>query len=272
MVACQSSPQTLPPVPSATPQTESPVNEPETSEEKSVKMVFVPAGEFSMGSETGDADESPVHSVYLVAFYIDMFEVTNAQYRLCVDAGACSPPVKTGSFTRDSYYENPAFDDFPVMYVNWDMAQGYCAWRGMGLPSEAQWEKAARGSDGRTYPWGEGIDCQRANYYRQAGTDFIACVGDTARVGSYESGQSPYGAYDLTGNVWEWVADWYDASYYRNSPSSNPPGPDTGRARVVRGGAWQFSDFSVRAARRYWFNPSNALENVGFRCARPVGD
>ena len=274
ITACQGSPQTSVPAPVATPSrlAEAPATKTETSEEVSVKMVFVPAGEFPMGSETGDADERPIHSVYLDAFYIDMFEVTNGHYRLCVDDGACSPPLETGLSTRASYYGNPDFDDFPVVYVNWEMAQAYCAWRGMGLPSEAQWEKAARGTDGRTYPWGEGIDCQHANYYRQEGNDFIACVGDTARVGSYERGQSPYGAYDMTGNVWEWVGDWYDVSYYLESPPSNPPGPDSGRARVVRGGSWGFSDFSVRAARRYWFHPANALENVGFRCARDAGN
>jgi len=268
IAACRSVPEPLSPPPVVTPLTLSPTATPNANDGLAVNMVFVPAGEFSMGSEQGDVDESPVHNVYLDAFYIDMYEVTNAHYRLCVDAGACLQPEKTGSFTRASYYENPVFDDFPVMYVNWDMAQAYCAWRDARLPSEAQWEKAARGTDGRTYPWGEDIDCQRANYYSQVGTDFIACVGDASRVGSFESGQSPYGAYDMTGNVWEWVADWYDASYYQRSPASNPNGPDSGRVRVVRGGAWGFSDFSVRAARRYWFNPSNALENVGFRCAR----
>ena len=270
--ACRSGPETIPEVPVVTPLAESPKIENEFTDVQSVKMVFVPAGEFSMGSETGDADERPIHTVYLDAFYIDMYEVTNARYRQCVDAGVCLPPANDGSSTRASYYDDPAFDDFPAMHVSWEMAGAYCAWRGVELPTEAQWEKAARGADGRTYPWGEGIDCQRANYYRQEGTDFIACVGDTARVGSYESGQSPYGAYDMTGNVWEWVADWYGSSYYQESPLNNPPGPESGSARVVRGGAWQFSDFSVRATRRYWFNPSNALENIGFRCARNVGN
>jgi eukaryotic-like serine/threonine-protein kinase len=268
--ACRSGSETIPEVPVVTPLAESPRVDSEVKDGQSVKMVFVPAGEFSMGSEMGDADERPVHPVYLDAFYIDMYEVTNAHYGLCVDAGACLPPVKVGSSTQASYYDNPAFDDFPVMYVSWEMAQAYCAWRGAELPTEAQWEKTARGTDGRTYPWGEGIDCQRANYYHKEGVDFTACVGDTTRVGSYESGQSPYGAYDMTGNVWEWVADWYGASYYRESPLNDPPGPESGNVRVVRGGAWQFSDYSVRATRRYWFDPSNALENVGFRCARKI--
>jgi formylglycine-generating enzyme required for sulfatase activity len=272
VAACGSGPETVPEAPVVTPLAESPKTSTEITDGQRVKMVFVPAGEFLMGSETGDVDERPIRSVFLDAFYIDMYEVTNARYRLCVDAGLCLPPAMNVSSTRANYYDDPAFDDYPVMYVSWEMAQSYCAWRGVELPTEAQWEKAARGTDGRTYPWGEGIDCQRANYYRQQGTDFIACVGDTTRVGSYESGQSPYGAYDLTGNVWEWVSDWYGSSYYQESPVNNPTGPESGSARVVRGGAWQFSDFSVRATRRYWFNPSNALENVGFRCARKVGN
>lgn len=270
--ACQAGPATIPAVPLVTPRAESPEIEEEITDGQSVKMVFVPAGEFSMGSETGDADERPVHPVYLDAFYIDMYEVTNARYRSCVEAEACLPPAQNSSSTRLRYYDNPDFDNFPVMHVSWEMAHSYCAWRGVGLPTEAQWEKAARGTDGRTYPWGEGIDCQRANYYRQEGTIFLHCAGDTTRVGSYESGQSPYGAYDMTGNVWEWAADWYGSSYYRESPPGNPPGPASGSARVVRGGSWQFSDFSVRATRRYWFNPSNTLENVGFRCARSAGE
>ena len=272
LAACGTAPEPIPLAPVVTPLAQSPQTGNEVSDARSVNMVFVPAGEFLMGSERGDADERPIHTVYLDAFYIDMYEVTNASYRLCAEAGACSPPANFGSSTRESYYDSPAFDDFPVIYVSWEMARTYCVWRGGSLPSEAQWEKAARGTDGRTYPWGEGIDCQRANYYRKQGTDFIACVGDTSRVGSYESGQSPYGTYDMTGNVWEWVAVWYGSSYYSESPSSNPPGPESGNARVVRGGAWHFSDFSVRASRRYWFDPSNALENVGFRCARGIQD
>lgn len=268
LFACRSRSAVVPAAPAVTPLTELPSPDAPASESQNVPMVFVPAGEFSMGSQLGDSDERPVHTVYLDTFYVDMFEVTNGRYRLCVEAGACLPPANNGSFTRASYYDDLAFDDYPVMYVSWEMAQGYCAWRGTDLPTEAQWEKAARGTDGRTYPWGEGIDCQRANYYRQEEVEFVGCANDTTRVGSYENGQSPYGAYDMTGNVWEWVADWYSESYYLESPPENPLGPETGRERVVRGGSWQFSDYSVRAAGRYWFNPSNALENVGFRCAR----
>ena len=271
LTACQGGPVAVPRSPLVTPLAESPNTTRKVTDVQRVEMVFVPAGEFSMGSQGGDADERPIHSVYLDKYYIDMYEVTNARYRACVEAGACLPPFQEGSFTRGRYYNDPSFDDFPVMYVSWEMAQAYCAWRGVELPSEAQWEKAARGTDARTYPWGEGIDCQRANYYHQEGADFEACAGDTTRVGSYISGQSPYGAFDMTGNVWEWVADWYSDSYYHESPLRNPLGPESGRMRVVRGGAWQFSDYTLRAANRYWFNPANALENVGFRCAQEAG-
>jgi eukaryotic-like serine/threonine-protein kinase len=174
-------------------------NETEITDAKGVSMVLVPAGEFIMGSESGDDDEKPVHTVYLDAYYIDKYEVTNAAYKVCVDAGGCTPPMQTNSYSRSSYYDNSEFDDYPVIYVDWNRATDYCEWRDTSLPTETQWEKAARGTDGRTYPWGEGISCKQANYY--------SCVGDTRKVGSYESGKSPYGIYDLAGNVWEWVAD-----------------------------------------------------------------
>ncbi len=243
-----------------------------------VEMVLVPAGEFGMGSEAGDRDEQPVHTVRLEAFFIDKYEVTNAQYRACVEAGACQPPTSFRSYTREHYYDDPLYDDSPVVYVNWEMAQNYCAWRGptdlLGparLPTEAEWEKAARGTDGRTYPWGEErVDCSRANFMLQQGTRFTSCVRDTARVGSYESGISPYGAHDMSGNVWEWVADWYDENYYSVSPLANPQGPESGRERVLRGGAWLFSDYTMRTTNRYWYNPANSFESIGFRCVREV--
>jgi serine/threonine-protein kinase len=232
-----------------------------------VEMVLVPAGTFEMGSMDGDGDERPVHPVYLDAYYIDTYEVTNSLYRRCVETGECQPPKDRRSYSREDYFANPAFDDFPVVYVYWEMAKTFCEWRGTRLPTEAEWEKAARGTDRRTYPWGEGIDCRRANYYKQEGTVFSACVGDAAAVGSFEEGSSPYGIHDMTGNVWEWTADWYAESYYAVSPESNPAGPEAGREKVVRGGSWFFSDYSSRAANRYWFNPAVAYDNIGFRCA-----
>jgi len=225
-----------------------------------VEMVLIPAGTFTMGSNKGDVDEKPVHEVDLSAFYLDKYEVTNTLYKACVDAGVCQQPTDISSPTRSSYYGNPEFDDHPVIYVNWNMAKAYCEWRGARLPTEAEWEKAARGVDKRTYPWGEGISCSQANYRD--------CVGDTKVVGSFQEGASPYGAYDLAGNVWEWVMDWYSEGYYSISTGTNPHGPDSGTYRIVRGGAWDFPGQYVSSTDRFWGTPQSASANFGFRCAR----
>lgn len=225
-----------------------------------VSMRLVPAGNFIAGSNQGYENEKPVHNVYLDDFYIDKYEVTNALYQACVDAGACQPPDQTGSVTRGSYYGNSQFDNYPVVYVDWENADSYCQWRGMSLPTEAQWEKAARGTDGRTYPWGDNIDETYANYNN--------AVGDTTEAGSYESGQSPYGIYDMAGNAWEWVADWYSDTYYLNTPLTNPPGPATGAYRVLRGGSWLDDETIVTTSNRGW-SQLEYFANVdfGFRCA-----
>ncbi len=226
-------------------------------------MMFVPAGKFTMGSDSGEGDEQPVHEVELADFWIDQTEVTNAMYAKCMQAGGCTPPSSASSDTRQGYYGNSEFDDFPVIYVSWNDAKNYCDWRGDGtrLPTEAEWEKAARGTDGRTYPWGhESPNGNLLNYNQN--------VGDTTEVGKYPAGASIYGALDMAGNVWEWVADWYDASYYANSPSSNPQGPSSGDWRVLRGGAWYNDINDARSAGRVWGFPSNANYLIGFRCAR----
>jgi len=230
------------------------------SEKDGMVEVYVPAGEFSMGSNNEDTtDEKPVHTVYLDAYWIDRYEVNNEQYQQCVVAGGCTPPQPTSSYTHSSYYGNSQLASYPVINVDWNQATAYCVWAGRRLPTEAQWEKAARGTDGRTYPWGEGIDCQKANY--------SACgSGDTSAVGSYPAGASPYGALDMAGNVWEWVNDWYGESYYRESSSQNPGGPSSGDRRVLRGGSWiHIVDFA-RSADRYGFNPDFRYNFIGFRC------
>jgi formylglycine-generating enzyme required for sulfatase activity len=217
-------------------------------------MVYVPAGTFTMGSRSNYKE--PAHEVYLDAFWIDQAEVTNARYRLCVDEGVCLPPSYSNSATRDKYYGNPEFDDYPVMGVTWFGAQTYCEWANKRLPTEAEWEKAARGTDERLYPWGDNIDCSRLNCCQ--------CVGDTTRVGSYPSGASPYGCLDMAGNVREWVADWLDRDYYGRSPRENPQGPDSGTYRVVRGGSWRQVDFFALTVDRDGARPGQ----VGsFRCA-----
>lgn len=215
-------------------------------------MVFVPPGEFIMG-------ENAVHQD---AFWIDKTEVTNAMYARCVQAGRCSPPRSNRSNTRAIYYGNPEFDHYPVIYVSWQDAHQYCAWAGQRLPTEAEWEKAARGADGRPYPWGDldptGVD-GLLNFHAQ----------DTTEVGSYPQGASPYGALDMAGNVSEWVADWLSTDAYLNPPASNPPGPDFGQYRVWRGGSWaNVSPDGVSTYSRTGNFPTDSSGGIGFRCAR----
>jgi formylglycine-generating enzyme required for sulfatase activity len=243
-------------------------------------MVYVPAGAFWMGSEESDpdadADEKPQHEVTLDAFWIDRTEVTNAQYRRCIEDAVCEPPSETGSYSRDSYYGTSEFDDYPVIYVNWEQASRYCAWAGKRLPTEAEWEKAARGTDKRMYPWGDGFDGNLVNScdvnceldWKEG--DWDDGYVDTAPVGSYPNGASPYGALDMAGNVWEWVADWYSEDYYASLPDRNPQGPGSGVRRVLRGGSGYNVQWHVRVAGRNGLEPSSSLwgSNVGFRCAR----
>jgi formylglycine-generating enzyme required for sulfatase activity len=231
--------------------------------------VVVAAGVFTMGAADGEDsqdDERPQHQVTLDAFSIDKTEVTNANYGLCVTGHACTPPGMTGSQTRQSYFGNAQFANFPVIFVTWQQAQTYCHWIGKRLPTEAEWEKAARGTDGRSYPWGNmAPTCTTANLKPDEGMNL--CVGDTTPVGSYgPTGASPYGALDMAGNVWEWVADWYDDSYYKNSPAMNPPGPSAGTMRVIRGGGFQAEPVYNRTTNRLGADPASSLSATGFRC------
>jgi len=220
----------------------------------------VPAGEFTMGSDSGEASEKPVHRVYLDSFWIDRTEVTNGQYTHCVTAGKCNP-----SRSADNSKVNG--ENQPVVSVAWDDAKAYCEWAGARLPTEAEWEKAARGSDGRKWPWGNSP--ATCDYSVLDAGDGRGCGRDTTwPVGSKTSGASPYGALDMAGNVWEWVADWYDATYYSRSPARNPTGPESGTLRVLRGGSWRDLSYGVRTTIRNYGNPGATGVYFGFRCAQ----
>ena len=243
-----------------------------------MRMVYVPAGEFIMGSDDGADDEKPARSVGLDAYWIDQFEITNEMYKKCVEAGKCSPPdydlarewiygeliplVKQDIF----FYTDLEFRNYPVSNITWDDAAAYCAWTGRRLPTEAEWEKAARGTDGRTYPWGEKIDCTKANVYAFPADK--KCAYTPTRVGSYEKGVSPFGAYDMAGNVMEFVSDFY---YVEPPEGLAPLGSFLEAYRVLKGGSWLTPGYATRSANRESWNVFfGNLEQqlaIGFRCA-----
>jgi formylglycine-generating enzyme required for sulfatase activity len=228
-------------------------------------MVLVPTGEFLMGSDT--PGESPPRRVFLEAFYIDQYEVTNTQYLRFVQATRHRLPQHDID-PRYDVWEGATISsgvaDKPVVNVDWHDAAAYCTWAGKRLPTEAEWEKAARGTDARAYPWGnEPPSPARLNFARR-----WEGPATLQPVGSFESGGSPYGAQDMAGNVWEWVSDWYDAGYYRTAQERNPRGPASGSAKVLRGGAWTSHADSVRVTHRHADDPEMRNSNVGFRCAR----
>ena len=222
-----------------------------------------------MGSPDGEGEdeEHPQHTVSLDAFWIDRYEVTNDQYRAFVEATGNRVPYdwQKGEIPAGK-------QDHPVVRVSWEDAQAYCQWAGARLPTEAEWEKGARGTDARQYPWGNTFDGSRLNFcdrnceFDWKDTDVDDGYARTAPVGSFPAGASPYGALDMAGNVWEWVADWYDGDYYRRSPGSNPAGPDSGGYRVLRGGSWSSYPGRARSAYRDWIGPGCTLWDFGFRC------
>ena len=250
---------TLAPPMSSAPATALGIGSTQISDKDGMTLLYIPAGDFQMGSDNGIAAEKPLHTVSLDAFWIDQTDVTNAMFARCVSAGACQPPHYTQTYAHPDYYGSNQYSDYPVIYVDWNQADAYCRWAGRSLPTEAQWEKAARGTDGRTYPWGEGIDKSKANYNEN--------VGDTSKVSSYPAGASPYGALDMAGNVWQWVADWYDNGYYAKSPAKNPAGPTAGKYRVLRGGSSGDLNEIVRTSVRNNDDPASWHDNYGFRCA-----
>jgi Tol biopolymer transport system component len=255
-------------------------------------MVYVPAGEFEMGSDMGELlyalqlceryggfceredDERPAHAVALDGFWIDKYEVTNAQYRLCVEAGVCKAP--TICLWGVSGYDDATKSDHPVVCVEWYGARDYCEWVGARLPTEAEWEYAARGMGGLRFPWGDEFDGTRLNFCDancpDANTwkapEYDDGFETTAPVGSFPTGMSWCGVLDMAGNVNEWAADWYAPRYPGTSRQENPTGPEDGTVRVVRGGSWSDTLPSIRGAHRHWHTPDSPGADHGFRCAR----
>jgi formylglycine-generating enzyme required for sulfatase activity len=261
-------------------------------------MVFVPSGEFVMGSDREMAkyakrlcdkssgelavatcqaaafvDEQPAHEVRLDAFWIDRTEVSNAQYQSCVQAKICDEPLLKSSYSRPSYYADPAYNAYPVVNVEWHMAERYCLWVEARLPTEAEWEYAARGPDSRIFPWGNDFDRSRLNYC-DAGCPLLSDkthddgYADTAPVGTFPSGASWIGALDMAGNAREWVADWLGR--YPTGEAVNPTGPETGALKISRGGSWYDTPDDVRSANRGGESLEYYRHNLGFRCAMDV--
>jgi formylglycine-generating enzyme required for sulfatase activity len=250
------------------------------------ELVLVPGGAFKMGDNFGDGlpRERPVHTVDVDAFYIGKFETTNGEWKKFRDdagyddpkywpGGRVSPKDMIPYWTQANNHggATPDSDSYPVLGVNWDSAVAYCNWlsaktgKKYRLPTEAEWEKAARGTDQRRFPWGNEINHTFANYVETAKFD------TGMKVGSFPAGASPYGAMDMAGNVMEWCSDWYARDYYASSPGKNPKGPATGAYRVVRGGSFFVEAFDVRTYARSAAWPSfQALRMLGFRIAREL--
>ena len=242
------------------------INETRISEKDGMVMVYVPAGEFTMGEALDK------HTINVDTFWIDQTEVTNAMYAKCVNDGKCALPDSINSNTRDSYYGNPEFGRYPVIYVTWDDANSYCKWADRRLPTEAEWEKAASWDENNqekyVYPWGNHANCFFANYWGLDG----GCIGDTTKVGSYEDGKSPYGAYDMGGNVGEWVSSLYALYPYDKKDGRERESSSASDLRIVRGGAWFFPDNYMFTT--YRSAPNHSLSNFsnGFRCAMSVSE
>lgn len=247
------------------------------------ELVLIPAGEFTMGSDASDdpyfwGAEGPAHLVYVDSFWIYRTEVTNSMYARCAAEQKCPKPVQSYAVDTDNYYGNPNYDNYPVIYVTYTHASAYCGWAGGRLPTEAEWEKAARGTGTRLFPWGndypdsEQVNLCDRNCARGAIREdqLVDGYSGTSPVGRYPAGASPYGALDMAGNVWEWTFDWFQSTFYTISPYENPNGPISGERRVLRGGSWSNSLDGQRVVARISEPPETSLDNLGFRCVLDV--
>lgn len=222
-------------------------------------MVLIPAGEFAMGSDLGQEDEQPVHRVSVKAFYLDVYETTVSRYAEFLASQKPDAPFKWNEATAGAHENKPAVG------VNWYDARDYCRWVGKRLPTEAEWEIAARGTEGRIYPWGS---AHPTRGHANAGETRWRGYNTLSNVGRFELGKTPEGVYDLSGNLWEWVADWYDPTYYQFSVRDNPKGPSAGPLRALRGGAWNNDSKAIRSSNRAGYAPDARRNDVGFRCAQ----
>ncbi len=238
---------------------QNPINASEPPREN--PLIVVPAGEFIMGSNDGGADEQPVRSVFLDAFAIHQYEVTQHQYNQFVTETGHRKPLNR--YVKDIHYFN--HHNQPAIYVSWLDAYEYCQWAGLRLPTEAEWEKAARGTKGLAWPWEEEFKPAFANLKGEEDRGVF-----TMTVGSYEQDRSPYGVYDMAGNVREWVQDWYDDQAYKKGPDKNPTGPEVGEMKVLRGSSWRDSLYAGRTSGRLKMVPGYRYEAVGFRCAKSL--
>jgi len=281
-------PTAIPPTPTAAITTQ-------TSLKDGMTMVFVSAGKFLMGAPVGEGedDEAPQHMVNLDAYWIDQTEVTNAMFSAFIaDTSYKTGAEKTGRSnvinnsqfeeTKGADWQHPQgpssnlsdLENHPVVHVSWNDAAAYCKWAGRRLPTEAEWEKAARGTEGQDYPWGNAPEAGNLVNFADISSDIdwaVIYINDgfkfTAPVGSYPDGISPFGALDMAGNAYEWVADWYDSGYYSQNINQNPQGPSSGAEHVMRGGSWSDGSSGVRTAGRDKLKPSNSSAIGGFRCA-----
>ena len=268
----------------------------EITDAQGISMHLVPAGEFTMGFSADEANgfcqtildhipwygppcrkenylrEEPVHKEFLNNFFMDVYEVSNQEYKKCVTGRVCVEPSSKSTSRYSNYYDNESFSNYPVLNITWDMAKTYCEWRGARLPTEAEWEKAARGIDGRSHPWVDSNSAYKLydpNFYVNKANlrlDFGFVDPVTVPIDSNAEGQSPFGLYNMAGNVAEWVADWYGETYYKISPYENPPGPAFGEYKVIRGGS--VNTYEIRTTARDYGRLSEYDRAMGIRCAR----